>query len=183
MSKSTLTRRALVASTAALPAAAALSLPAVAQAAAAPDPIFAAIEAHRKAEAEFGERVGRKCALEKVVPADQRKSNGDHGVQTIVGTDDPRWIAAVREEDEGSDLAQEAALAFMSTEPTTVAGVYALLAYFADVEVIDGGAAWPTSLDDDDDDDDAAVTRHGGASTAYFVARGACRALAKIAQV
>jgi ABC-type sugar transport system substrate-binding protein len=44
MSKSTLTRRALVASTAAMPAAAALGLPAVAQAAAEPDPIFAVIE-------------------------------------------------------------------------------------------------------------------------------------------
>ena len=44
MSKSTLTRRALVASTAALPAAAALGLPAAAQAAAEPDPIFAAME-------------------------------------------------------------------------------------------------------------------------------------------
>jgi hypothetical protein len=97
-----------------------------------------------------------------------------------VETDDPRWIAAVRKVDEGGDLADEAALAFVTTEPTTVAGVCALLAYFADVEVIDRGMAWPDSLDDDDD---PAVTRHGGASTAYFVARGACRALAKIAQV
>ena len=43
MSKSTLTRRALVASTAAVPAAAALGLP-VAQAAAEPDPIFGAMK-------------------------------------------------------------------------------------------------------------------------------------------
>lgn len=46
MSKSTLTRRALVASTAAMPAAAALGLPAVAQARAEPDPIFAAMKKH-----------------------------------------------------------------------------------------------------------------------------------------
>jgi hypothetical protein len=44
MPKSTLTRRALVASTAAVPAAAALGLPAVAQAVVEPDRIFAAIE-------------------------------------------------------------------------------------------------------------------------------------------
>ena len=73
MTKS-MTRRALVASTAAMPAAAALGLP-VAQAAAEPDPIFAAIEAHRKAEAEFGDRVGRKCALEEDLPPRQCKSN------------------------------------------------------------------------------------------------------------
>jgi hypothetical protein len=180
MSKSTLTRRALVASTAAVPAAAALGLPAVAHAAAEPDPIFAVIEAHRKAHAEFSHRVARKGVLEGDLPADQCKSHSWCGEQTIVETDDPRWIAAVRKVDEGGDLADEAALAFVTTEPTTVAGVCALLAYFADVEVIDRGMAWPDSLDDDDD---PAVTRHGGASTAYFVARGACRALAKIAQV
>jgi hypothetical protein len=47
-----LTRRALVASTAAIPAAAALSLPAIA--AAEPDPIFAAIEEYRRASDEYG---------------------------------------------------------------------------------------------------------------------------------
>jgi hypothetical protein len=179
MSKSTLTRRALVASTAAMPAAAALGLPA-AQAAAGPDPIFAAIDAHRKAEAEFHERVDRKCVLEEDLPPRQRKSNNDHGEQTIVETDDPRWITAAREEDEGAELAQEAALAFVTTEPTTVAGVCAFLTYFADVEVIDRGIAWPDSFEDEHD---PAVTRHGGASFGYFVARIACRALAKIASV
>jgi hypothetical protein len=54
MSKSTLTRRALVASTAAMPAAAALGLPAVAQAAAEPDPIFALIEKYREAFDQHG---------------------------------------------------------------------------------------------------------------------------------
>lgn len=192
ISKSTLSRRALIAGTAAIPAAVALALPAGAAAAPADaldrsdaanalansDPIFAAIEAHRKADAEFGDCVERKCALENALPRDRRKSNNWSGEQTIVETDDPRWIAAVREEVEGSDLRQEAALTFMSTEPTTIAGVYAMLAYFADVEVIDCGMAWPDSLHDDDD---PAVTRHG-ASTGYFVARAACRTLARIAQ-
>jgi hypothetical protein len=175
MSKSTLTRRALVASTAAMPAAAALGLP-VAQAAAEPDPIFAAIEVHRQAEAEFGDRVGRKCALEEYLPKRQRKSNFDGGEETIVETDDPRWIAAVRDEEEGSNLAREAALTFMSTEPTTIAGVYALLAYFADLEVIDGGEVWPDGLEDPDD---PTITQWG-TSTAYFVARAACRALTRL---
>jgi hypothetical protein len=164
MSKSTLTRRALVAST----AAASLGLPA-AQAASEPDPIFAAIEAHRKAEAEFGDRVERKCALERVLPDHRCKSNFDSGKETIVETDDPRWIAAVREEDEGSDLAREAVVAFATTKPTTIAGVRALLAYFAVVEAIDDGAAWPDHVDED-----------GGGSVAYFVARNAAAALAKI---
>jgi hypothetical protein len=56
MSKSTLTRRALVASAAAVPAAAALSLPAVAQATAEPDPIFAVIEVYREAWDRLGKR-------------------------------------------------------------------------------------------------------------------------------
>jgi hypothetical protein len=169
MSKSTLTRRALVASTAAMPAAAALGLP-VAQAAAEPDPIFAAIEAHRQAEVEFGVRVGRRRALEEDLPQRQRKSNNHHGEQTIVETDDPRWIVAIREEDEGSDLAEEAALAFVRTEPTTIAGVRAMLAYFAEVEAIDGGIAWPDYVDD----------KVVGGSVAYFVARNAAAALARV---
>jgi hypothetical protein len=83
----------------------------------------------------------------------------------------------VREEKEGGELAEEAALAFVTTEPRTVAGVRALLAYFADVEVIDRGMAWPDSFEDERD---PAVIRHGGASTGYFVARAACRALARL---
>jgi hypothetical protein len=64
MSKSTLTRRALVASTAAIPAVAALGLPAVAQAVE-PDPIFSAIEAHRQAWAEFCARNAEANKLEE----------------------------------------------------------------------------------------------------------------------
>jgi hypothetical protein len=61
MSKSTLTRRALVASTAAVPAAAALGLPAVAHAAAEPDPIFAVIEAQRRMPSSAIVLRGKAC--------------------------------------------------------------------------------------------------------------------------
>jgi len=60
MSKSTLTRRALVASTAAVPAA--LSLPAIAQAAAAPDPTFAAIERYKSAVDAFNDFEGSESS-------------------------------------------------------------------------------------------------------------------------
>jgi ABC-type sugar transport system substrate-binding protein len=65
MSKSTLTRRALVASTAALPAAAALGLPTAAQAAAEPDPIFAAMEQTDSTERAFLARCAYEEALQK----------------------------------------------------------------------------------------------------------------------
>ena len=65
MSKSTLTRRALVASTPALPAAAALGLPAAAQAAAEPDPIFAAMEQTDSTERAFLARCAYEEALQK----------------------------------------------------------------------------------------------------------------------
>ena len=74
------------------------------------------------------------------------------------------------EEDEGRDLAEEAALAFVRTEPTTIAGVRAMLAYFAEVEAIDRGAAWPDYVDD----------KVVGGSVAYFVARNAAAALARL---
>lgn len=85
----------------------------------------------------------------------------------------------MREVDEGGDAAAEAASAVANTEPTTVAGVRALLTYFANIEVVDNGMAWPDHLDDADD---PLVTKHGGASMGYFVARTACRALSRIAQ-
>ena len=167
MSKSTLTRRALVASTAAMPAAAALGLP-VAQAAAEPDPIFAAIEAHRKAREEFAARNAYADKLEGEW-FKQRSSSADR---------DEARDAASEVELRASEKTDDVASILASVEPTTIAGVCALLTYYADVEVIDLGAHWPYNLQDDDD---TAVVRHGGASVGYFVARAAGRALAKIA--
>jgi hypothetical protein len=158
-----------------MPAAASLGLPAVAQAAAGPDPIFAAIEAHRKAHAEFGTIHDRECALEEELPHDKHRS-GLHPGGEIVETDDPRWIAAIQATHEASHLADEAAAGLAGIEPTTIAGVCALLNYFVEVEAIDGGALWPDNLIDDDEP----ALEHWSASFGYFVARNVARALARL---
>jgi hypothetical protein len=164
MSKSNLTRRALVASTAAVPAAAALSLPVIA--AAEPDPIFAAIEAHRKARAETDARNDDACKLE--AEWFRRRSSPD---------DRDEALDAAREvEQQAFDRASNIAGILINTEPTTIAGVCALLTHYADLEVIDNGMLLP---DFEDDADDPAVGELG-ASAGYFVARTVCRALAKI---
>jgi hypothetical protein len=99
---STLTRRSLVASTAALPA---LALPA---AAAEPDPIFAAIEWHREAAI-------------RQMRASRATFDLEHG--------DPAIEAADEFEDRARNGRNEAEHALFNTQPTTLAGVVALLAY------------------------------------------------------
>jgi hypothetical protein len=102
---STTSRRALLTAAAALPV---LTVPALASAE--PDPIFAAIEVHRQAQAEFQSRVRCEFALEDELPMNKRESVIDAYHEKIVETDDPRWVPALRATDEGSDLAELAAI-------------------------------------------------------------------------
>jgi hypothetical protein len=96
------------------------------------DPIFAAIEAHRRAVAAFGEAVDIEAALEVGLPRDRRRSRINVWEETIVETDDPRWIASERAHRAASDAMDDLAIDLLNTEPTTEAGVDALLRYFAD---------------------------------------------------
>ncbi len=113
MSKSTLTRRALVASTAAVPAAAALGLPVIAQAAAAPDPIFALIEEYRRLSDEYGHVVSAQAAF-------------------AIGT--PDWKTAEDRISQTSDAYTEAIRKLCQTAPTTLAGLAAVLSFVIDAE-------------------------------------------------
>lgn len=131
MSPHDTTRRAFVAGlAAAAPVAAMASLPAVA--AAEPDPIFAAIAAHERASAAYSE------ALLKRDDAEENKIS------------DPEIIEANFEAVElAAEADTEAAIALVSTIPTTIAGALALLKYSASGE---GryGCEWPHLTDDED---------------------------------
>jgi hypothetical protein len=113
MSKSTLTRRALVASTAAMPAAAALGLP-IAQAAAEPDPIFAAMKKHVALYEEFNARSRYEDDLEESghklphASADDSRTPEMRDIVTV--------SVAAREE-------------LAATSPTTLAGLLAYLRF------------------------------------------------------
>jgi hypothetical protein len=112
MSKS-MTRRALVASTAAMPAAAALGLPAVAQAAAEPDPIFAAMEKYLASHRAFMARCEYEDDLAEAgeeIPA----ALGDHRTAEMVTV--VNASTAAREE-------------LADTSPTTLAGLLTYLTF------------------------------------------------------
>jgi hypothetical protein len=72
---------------------------------------------------------------------------------------------------------EDTAAVLATVEPTTLAGICALLTYFADVEVVDRGACWPEQVADDND---PAVGKRSGATVGYFVARNVARALARV---
>jgi hypothetical protein len=90
------------------------------------DPIIAVIEAHRRAWVVTRAAYERQNAIEDELGAGVRMPTGEAEI-------DPRWIAA-------DDVAREAlavqdglGVKLLETQPTTIAGAAALLAYYADV--------------------------------------------------
>jgi hypothetical protein len=123
------------------------------------DPIFAAIEAHRTAIVAHGDAVSAESALEQGLPADRTRSRVRAWEETIVEGDDPRWVAAVRTRWNASELMDDAGIDLLNTEPTTVAGVGALLRYFADQEE----GLFPEEVNNDDGSEEtfrACLVRH-----------------------
>jgi hypothetical protein len=98
------------------------------------DPIFAAIERHRVAEREFGEILSHRNKLEQELPKHLRQTDirPRMGVNNIVETDDPNWIAAERSVYQISEKTAECSTALVETRPTTLEGLKALLRYSTD---------------------------------------------------
>jgi hypothetical protein len=111
------------------------------------DPIFEAIELHKAARLAFENAVSRGCALEEELPSEKTRSWITVWDQTIIETDDPRWIDSVREIDRTSDAATYAAWALAGIAPTTMAGVVRLLQYAISIHPEE----WPDELQSDDD--------------------------------
>jgi hypothetical protein len=141
------TRRGFLSTAAALAASAAVAIPANAADASTPDPIFEAIEVHRAARHAFENAVSRGSALEEELPGEKTRSWITVWEQTIVETDDPRWIDSVREVHRTCDAATDAAYALANVAPTTMAGVVSLLQYAISVRPEE----WPEGVQSDDD--------------------------------
>jgi hypothetical protein len=144
-----------------------------------PDPIFAAIEAHRKAVKEICIRLDHHCALEEELPPEKCQTNMTPNNREIVNTDDPRWIAADLAVIEGWDVVDETATTLIDVEPTTQAGITALLNYWAELQAqtaISGEVYVLDKLCDDDDPALAKAEQHS-APFGYFVVRNAARTL------
>jgi hypothetical protein len=133
------------------------------------DPIIAAIKAHRKAVAAHSEAVGTEDALGASLPDSRQRSVLNVWREEIFETDDPRWIAAIRARWATSNSMDDLAIDLLNTEPTTVAGIEALLRYFADQEK----EIFPYEVSHDDGSE--------GAFGSYLV-RHAADALRKIAR-
>ncbi len=109
------------------------------------DPIFAEIEAHKKARAIWIAAIDRNSRLEKELPKEKRKSSVDAFGETIIATDAGSWIESEREVCQTSDGEIDAAIALLGVLPTTQAGLRALLRYAIDADT--DGEGWPSSLE------------------------------------
>lgn len=100
------------------------------------DPVYAAIDLHRMAFARLTAVLKESSRLEEELPAERRQSGYDHeeGGLVFVDSDDPRWIASEQAVEDFSNAERRAAAAFLQTEPSTLAGILAALAYVAGYE-------------------------------------------------
>jgi hypothetical protein len=131
--------------------------------------MIAAIEAHRRAIAAHDDAVSAESALEQSLPNDRRRSVITAWEETIVESDDPRWPAALRARSEASISMDGLAIDLLNIEATTVAGIEALLRYFADQE---DDAIFPEEVSNDDGSEEAFGT---------YLVRHAADGLRKIA--
>jgi hypothetical protein len=165
----TLSRRHLVTTAAALPA---LAVPvATAPLAHEPDPIFAAIEMHRRACAETSAAWGRVTDFEHV------------SLRSITElADDQEWCARHNEAADATDRQDDVALNLLHIQPTTVAGAAALLGYYVEAVSTDE-QFFPENIDDDGHAVDAADISIDDSPPAfgYLLARNVARALAQMA--
>jgi hypothetical protein len=140
------TRRGFLSTAAAAAATAAAAIPANAANPLRADPIFEAIEVHRAARLAFENAVSRGSALDEELPREKTPSCITVWEQTIIETDDPRWIDSVHEVNRTSDAETDAACALVSIAPTTMAGVVRLLQYTINIQPEE----WPTELQSND---------------------------------
>ncbi len=91
--------------------------------------------------------------------------------EKIVETDDPRWIASIKETDRLSLAETEAAIALINVELTTLVGAAALTRYVADQERL--GNEWPRGLVDPEDE----RTKKCGRPWEYFLHRNLAKLL------
>jgi hypothetical protein len=121
---------------------------AIAQLQSGTDPILAAIKVHRLAAAAIKRALDTQTALERDLPRDKRRSSIDAWEETIVETDDPRWIDAERALHNAFDAETDAAIDLLNVHPTTMPGLIALLQYAVAADI--DGVSFPSDLMADD---------------------------------
>jgi hypothetical protein len=125
-----------------------IAQPALTAVAASPAPIFAAIESHRAATARLCAALATNEGLDRELPLEKCRSHVAVWGEEIVATDDPRWIESERAVMRGHNDEKDAAWALVDIQPTTPAGMLALLQYGTEADT--DGLTWPTKLLADD---------------------------------
>jgi hypothetical protein len=110
-----------------------------------PDPIYAAIEAHKAARAAVYSIIDAHQALERELPCDKRRSSVSVWGEEIVETDDSRWIECERAVLRAWEVEDWAAVALVCIQPTTPAGFFALLEHAVAYDT--DGEGWPRNLE------------------------------------
>jgi hypothetical protein len=112
------------------------------------DPIHKAIAAHVAGLAALEAGIDVLYALEAELPKELRRSNVCFYEEVIVETDDARWIECQKNLHALHEADQEAALGLINVEPTTLAGLLALMRHVTAYEA--RGNNWPSGLQEDD---------------------------------
>ena len=149
-----LTRRTAIA------AIAAMSAPArAAPSRLAPDPVFAAIAAHKGAYVRLDQSCRHVSRLEGAIPKERRQEWFDEDREQDIGADDdPRWTTALAAQRAAFDAETQAAWVLAHARPASLAGVAALLRYAAEYE--DEGSDWPCDPQTPDGEEEWMITFH-----------------------
>jgi hypothetical protein len=143
-----------------------------------PDPIFAAIETHKRVVAQYAQYDAFSIQEDKLcaeIPRDRRKTNYRFGEELeVVETDDPRWIAFETELKMRSEAVSDAECELAYMVPTTMQGVIALLQHAVERE--GRGYSWPEHLLDDTEPENT----KWGKSWHHFVHRNLVESLQQI---
>jgi hypothetical protein len=152
---SKLTRRNAIAATLAGVAAPALAGPARIT----PDPVFAAIAAHKAAYARLDQACLQVARLEENIPEERRQEWFDGDREQGIGTnDDPRWTAAITAQRAAFSAETQTAWALAQAQPAGLAGAAALLRHAGEFEA--GGCGWPCDPEDEDGDKWTVIFHH-----------------------
>jgi hypothetical protein len=140
-------RRAILAGAAAIPA---LAIPGD-LAGYGEDKIYALIERHRSAHADYSETVNGHSRLETELPREKTRTHFTISERKIISTDDPRWVTGERDVmNIWDDLHNIAMEMLHEGKPRTVAGVGALMRYYFSTLEAGDEWLWPERLEDDD---------------------------------
>ena len=145
------------------------------------DPIFGAIEQHRRAVVDYKASAADELALEEQLPPDECLSDITWRGETIVEGDDPRWITAQRQRKAADDAMEMAAIALVNIRLDNARrrrGAPELL-YAEVTATTDYGCCFQFPEYLSDDDDPTVRDKQRGTPFGYFIARNVAGVLGK----